>query len=54
MEWFNFSIPLCQPGSLNSMDINSMEDMFFIQAEDELLGEDWLRCYATEILDAKY
>jgi hypothetical protein len=31
-----------------------MEDMFFIQAEDELFGEDWLNCYATEICDAKY
>ena len=31
-----------------------MEDMFFIQAEDELFGEDWLNCYVTNILDAKY
>ncbi len=42
------------PGGLTSNDFDAMEDMFFIQAEDELLGEDWLRCYATEILDAKY
>ena len=32
----------------------TMEDMFFIQTEDELLGEHWLHCYATKILDAKY
>ena len=31
-----------------------MEDMFFIQTEDELFGEDWLNCFATEILDAQY
>jgi hypothetical protein len=31
-----------------------MEDSFFIQVEDELLGEDWLECFATRILDAKY
>jgi hypothetical protein len=31
-----------------------MEDMFHIQVEDELFGEDWLKCFATEILDAKY
>eukprot|EP00804_Cyclotella_cryptica_P016779 CCRYP_002068-RA/>CCRYP_002068-RA protein AED:0.41 eAED:0.41 QI:0/0/0/1/0/0/3/0/182 len=31
-----------------------MEDMFFIQAQDELFGKDWLSCYATNILDAKY
>eukprot|EP00804_Cyclotella_cryptica_P003487 CCRYP_002122-RA/>CCRYP_002122-RA protein AED:0.43 eAED:0.43 QI:0/-1/0/1/-1/1/1/0/143 len=28
--------------------------MFCIQAEDELFGKDWLSCYATDILDAKY
>ena len=31
-----------------------MEDQYFIQLENEILGEDWLECYATEILDAKY
>ena len=25
-----------------------------MQTEESLLGEDWLECYATEILDAKY
>ncbi len=28
--------------------------MFHIQVEDKLFGEDWLKCFATEILDAKY
>jgi hypothetical protein len=31
-----------------------MEDMFHIQVEDEIFGEDWLEWFATEILDAKY
>jgi hypothetical protein len=31
-----------------------MEDMFHIQVEDELFGEDWLKCFAAKILDAKY
>ncbi len=31
-----------------------MEDMFHIQVEDEIFGEDWLTWFATEILDAKY
>ena len=31
-----------------------MEDMFFIQAEDEVFGENWLGCYATKIFDANY
>ncbi len=28
--------------------------MFNIQVKDKLFGEDWLSCFATEILDAKY
>ncbi len=28
--------------------------MFHIQVEDKIFGEDWLQCFATEILDAKY
>ena len=54
MEWFNCSIPLCPPGGLDTKEFNAMEDMFFVQTEDELFGEDWLDCYATEILDTQY
>jgi hypothetical protein len=28
--------------------------MFHIRVEDELFGEDWLKRFATKILDAKY
>jgi hypothetical protein len=31
-----------------------MEDMFYIQVKDKIFGKDWLECFATEILDAKY
>jgi hypothetical protein len=34
--------------------ISAMEDMFHIQVDDKLFGEDWLKCFATKILDAKY
>ncbi len=54
MEWFDCSIPLCPPGGLNSKEFDAMEDMFHIQVEDKIFGEDWLDCFATEILDAKY
>jgi hypothetical protein len=54
MEWFDCSIPLCPPGGLDSKEFNAMEDMFHIQVEDKIFGEDWLECFATEILDAKY
>jgi hypothetical protein len=54
MEWFDCSIPLRPPGGLDSKEFNAMEDMFHIQVEDEIFGEDWLECFATDILDAKY
>jgi hypothetical protein len=52
MEWFDCSIPLRPPGGLNSKEFDAMEDMFHIQVEDKIFGEDWLECFATEILDA--
>jgi hypothetical protein len=39
---------------LDSKEFNAMEDMFHIQVKDELFGEDWLKCFTTKILDAKY
>ena len=54
MEWFDCSIPLSPPGGLDAKEFNAMEDMFFIQTEDDFFGEDWLNCYVTEILDAQY
>jgi hypothetical protein len=54
MEWCDCSIPLCPPGGLDSKEFDATEDMFHIQVEDEIFSEDWLECFATEILDAKY
>jgi hypothetical protein len=54
MEWFDCSIPLRPPGGLDIKEINAMEDMFHIQVEDEIFGDDWREFFATEILDAKY
>jgi hypothetical protein len=51
MEWFDCFIQLCPPGGLDSKEFNTMEDMFHIQV-DKIFGEDWLECFATEILDA--
>jgi hypothetical protein len=53
MEWFDCSIPHHPPGSLDSKEFNATEDMFFIQEKDKLFGEDWLKCFATKILEAK-
>jgi hypothetical protein len=54
MEWFDCSIPLCPPGDLDSKEFDAMEGMFHIQVEDKIFGKDWLKCFGTEILDAKY
>ncbi len=54
MEWFDCSIPLCPPGGLDSQEFDAMEDMFHIKVKDKLFIEDWLKCFATMILDAKY
>jgi hypothetical protein len=54
MKWFDCSISLCPPGDLDSNKFDTMEDMFHIQVKDELFGKDWLECFTTDILDAKY
>jgi hypothetical protein len=54
MKWFDCSIPLCPPGGLDSNKFDDIEDMFHIQVKDELFSEDWLKCFGTEILDARY
>ncbi len=54
MEWFDCSSPLHPHGGLDSNEFNAMENMFHIQVKDELFDEDWLECFETEILDAKY
>jgi hypothetical protein len=54
MEWFDYSILLCPPGGLDLNKFNALECLFNIQVEGKLFDEDWLKCFATEILDAKY
>jgi hypothetical protein len=54
MEWFDCSVSLCPPGGLDLNKFDAMEDMFHIQVKDKLFGKDWLNCFVTEILDAKY
>jgi hypothetical protein len=39
---------------LDSKEFDAMKDMFHIKVKDKIFGEDWLECFATEILDAKY
>ena len=54
MKWYDCTLPLRPKGALDSAEFDAMEDSFYIQTEDKLFGEDWLECFATRILDAKY
>ncbi len=54
MEWLDCILPMRPPRGLNSDDFNTMVDQWYVQVEDDILGEDWLQCFATKILDAKY
>ncbi len=54
MEWFDCSIPLHPPAGLDSNEFDAMEDMFHIQVKNGIFSKDWLECFATESLDAKY
>ena len=54
MEWFDCSIPLRPPGGLDSKEFDAMEDMFHVHIKSEIFDENWLECFTTEILDAKY
>ncbi len=46
--------PTLSTWRLDLKEFCAMEDMFCIQVKDELFGKDWLKCFATKILDAKY
>jgi hypothetical protein len=35
-----------------SKEFDAMEDIFHIQVEDELFGQDWLKCFTAKIPDA--
>jgi len=54
MEWFDGIISMRPTKGLTTEDFHAMEEQWHIQVEESLFGEDWLECYATEILDAKY
>ena len=54
MQWFDITLPLRPPGGLEANEFDAMADMFCIQNDDQLFGEDWLQSYVTQILDAKY
>ena len=55
MHWFENVRPMVEPWKLDNKDYQAMAMSHEIQAEEELLGEDWLDSFADmTILDAKY
>ena len=53
-EWFDAKLKLRDPKGLSPGDLKDMKDSLCVQAEGEVLGEDWLDYVATGILDTKY
>ena len=54
MEWYECILPVRDPIGLDAETFDTMDNSLLLQQEDELLGEDWLNSFATEILDTKY
>jgi len=56
IEWFDNELPLRDPSRIANRDIQAMTEVLQVQQEMELFGMDWQdpKCYAVEILDAKY
>ena len=54
MVWYHCIVPIHPCIGLVSKDVDDTEDIYHVQLEDELLGQDWLKRYATESLDVKY
>jgi hypothetical protein len=54
MESYDITLPPHPHKGIHSNKFNAMEDMYHIKLEDEPFGVDWLQCFATHILDAKY
>jgi hypothetical protein len=50
MELYYVMIPLCSTKCNGSKEFDAIEDMFYMQLEDELFGKDWLQCSVTHIL----
>ncbi len=54
MEWFVAPSHLVHLEVWIRTNSKPCNNMFHIQVKDKLFGEDWIKCFATKILDAKY
>jgi aryl carrier-like protein len=54
ISWFGNTVPLRNPRDFTSNDFDDLIECFSIQIDDEVVGDDWMESYITQILDAKY
>ena len=54
MELYEILLTMRPAYGLDSYAFDTMTDIYHIQIQDEIQGEDWLECFVTEILDAEY
>ena len=54
VEWFGNTIPMRNPRDFTEIDFVELTECFQVQLDDELVGDDWMESYVTQILDAKY
>ena len=54
MEWYDSTLAMRPAIGMTANEFDAMADMYHIQVEEDIFGEDWLQSFATEILDAKY
>ena len=49
MEWYQSILPIKDPFTIDKESYHDMEDAIYDQTKDNLLLEDWLDNYATEV-----
>ncbi len=56
IEWFDNELPLRDPSSITTEDVQAMADTVLVQQEMELFGMDWYdpTCNAIKTLNDKY
>lgn len=54
VEWYGNTIPLRDPLRFKDSDYDAIAEGFMVQHDDEFIGDDWMDCYVSQILDAKY
>jgi len=54
VDWLGNTIEMRDVRNFHPSDLDAMMEAYYLQEEEELLGDDFLDAFATPILDAKY